>query len=146
MSPRKFLTTVRREKGKDKSKSKEGVFLVERRRHPRISVELPFDYSGVDTQEIHGGISANASEGGLLVYLSETIKIGAVLKIEVIFVKGPELNKIEGIAKVVWSDLAAKETWRENRYGLQFQSFQEGDLEKLKILLKEVGRTHERLG
>jgi c-di-GMP-binding flagellar brake protein YcgR len=145
MSSRKFLTTVRRKRGKDK-KSKEGVFVVERRKHPRISVELPFEYSGADSKEIHGGVSANASEGGLLVYLPEAIEIGAALKIEILFVKGPELNTMKGIAKVVWSDLAAKESWRENRYGLQFQSFQEGDLDKLKILLKEVGRTHERLG
>jgi len=145
MSSRKFLTTVRRKRGKDK-KSREGVFVVERRKHPRISVELPFEYSGADSKEIHGGVSANASEGGLLVYLPEAIEIGAALKIEILFVKGPELNTMKGIAKVVWSDLAAKESWRENRYGLQFQSFQEGDLDKLKILLKEVGRTHERLG
>jgi len=30
----------------------------------------------------------------------------------------------------------------ENRYGLEFQSFIEGDLDKLKKLLKEVGETH----
>jgi hypothetical protein len=29
---------------------------------------------------------------------------------------------------------------------LQFQSFQEGDLKKLKTLLQEVGKTHDRQG
>jgi hypothetical protein len=144
MSLRKFLTTVRRKRGKDESKSKEGVFVLERRKHPRISVELPFEYSGVDGKEIHGGISVDASEGGFLVYLSEAMEIGTILKIEILFVKGPELNTIKGIAKVVWSDLAAKESWGENRYRLQFKSFQEGDLHKLKNLLKEVRKTHNR--
>jgi c-di-GMP-binding flagellar brake protein YcgR len=146
MSPRKFLTAVRRKKEKDKSKSKEGIFIVERRKHPRIGVELPLDYSLADREETYGGIVANASEGGLLVYLSETTELGALLKIEIIFVKGSELNTIRGIAKVVWSDLAAKKAWGEYRYGLQFQSFQEGDLKKLKTLLQEVGKTHDRQG
>lgn len=146
MSPRKFLTAVRRKKEKDKSKSKEGIFIVERRKHPRISVELPLDYSLVDSKDTHGGIVTNASEGGLLVYLSEAIELGTLLKIEIIFVKGSALNTIRGIAKVLWSDLAAKKAWGEYRYGLQFQSFQEGDLKKLKTLLQEVGKTHDRQG
>jgi len=146
MSPRKYLTTVRRKKGKDKLKSKEGIFIVERRKHPRIRVELPLDYSFVDKEETHGGIVANASEEGLLVYLSEATELGALLKIEILFVKGLELNTIKGIAKVVWSDLAAKKAWGEHRYGLEFQSFQEGDFQKLETLLKEVGKTHDRRG
>ena len=146
MSPRKYLTTVRRKKGKDKLKSKEGIFIVERRKHPRIRVELPLDYSFVDKEETHGGIVANASEEGLLVYLSEATELGALLKIEILFVKGLELNTIKGIAKVVWSDLAAKKAWGEHRYGLDFQSFQEGDFQKLETLLKEVGKTHDRRG
>jgi hypothetical protein len=56
------------------------------------------------------------------------------------------LNTIRGITKVVWSDLAAKKVWGEHRYGLEFQSFQEGDLHKLETLLKEVGKTHDRKG
>ncbi len=144
MSPRKYLTAVRRKKGKDKLKFKEGIFLVERRKYPRIRVELPLDYCLVDREENYGGIVANASEGGLLVYLPEAIEIGAILKIEILFVKGSELNTIKAIVKVVWSDLAAKKAWGEYRYGLEFQSFQEGDLHRLKILLKEVGKTHER--
>ena len=146
MSPRKFLTAVRRKKEKDKSKAKEGIFIVERRKHPRIRVELPLDYSLVDREETYGGIVANASEEGLLVYLSETTELGPLLKIEILFVKGSELNTIRGIAKVVWSDLAAKKAWGEHRYGLEFQSFQKGDFQKLETLLKKVGKTHDRQG
>jgi len=144
LGPRKYLTTVRRKKKKGESRSKEGVFVVERRKHPRIRIELPLDYSLVDRGETHRGSGVNTSEGGLLVYLPEAMEIGAVLKIGILFVKGFEQNVIQGIAKVVWSDLAAQKAWGEYRYGLEFQSFQEGDLQKLKTLLKEVGKTHER--
>ncbi len=143
MSQRKFLATVRRrKKGEDRSKSKEGLIVVERRRHPRIIVELPMDYSLVDHKDSHGGVVANISEGGLLVYLPEALQIGTLLKIEILFVKGMELNAIKGIAKIAWSDLAMKTISNENRYGLEFESFIEGDLDKLKKLLKEVGETH----
>jgi len=142
VSPRKFTTAVRRKRGKSKSQSKEGVLVVERRRCPRISVELPLDYTLADSKESHGGLVANISEGGLLVYLPEAIKLGTLLKMEVLFVKGLELNSFKAIVKVVWTDLAAKEVSGENRYGLEFQSFIEGDLDKLKRLLKEVGETY----
>ncbi len=144
MSPRKYLTTVRRKKEQGNSKSKEGVSIVERRKHPRISVELPLDYSLVDSKERHGGMAADISEGGLLVYLPETLKIGTLLETEILFVKGLELNSIKAIVKIVWYDLAAKEVSGENRYGLEFQSFIEGDLDKLKRLLKEVGETYSQ--
>lgn len=119
---------------------KMGVLAIEKRRHPRYSMELPLDYSRIDGKPTLGGIVANASEGGLLVYLPEIMQIGDLLKIEIFFASGLELNSIKAIAKVVWYDLAAKETWGEHRYGLQFQSIDEKDYERLKILLRDVGK------
>jgi c-di-GMP-binding flagellar brake protein YcgR len=144
MSPRKYLTAVRRKKGKEKSRSKEGVFIVERRKHPRIRVELPLDYSVVDREETHGGLIADISEGGLLVYLPEALELGTFLRIEILFAKGMELNSVKGIAKIVWSDLATDTISEENRYGLEFESFIEGDLQKLKAILKELGEVYEQ--
>jgi c-di-GMP-binding flagellar brake protein YcgR len=144
MGPRKYLTTVRRKSRQTKPKSKEGIFIVERRKKPRFSIELPLDYSLVDSEETHGGLIADISEGGLLVYLPEALKLETLLRIQILFVKGMELNSIKAIAKIVWSDLATKTISEENRYGLEFQSFIEGDLQKLKTILKEVGETYER--
>jgi c-di-GMP-binding flagellar brake protein YcgR len=143
MSSRNHLTTVRRKRKKRRSKSKEGILIVERRKHPRFRLELPLDYS-IESIECYGGVAANASRGGLLVYLPEAILVGTLLKIEILFVKGSELNSIRANAKVVWSDLAPKEIWGEYRYGLEFKSFQEGGLQKLRSLLKEVGETSSR--
>jgi len=66
MTIRKYTTAVRRKKGKEKLKSKEGIFVVEKRRHPRIRFELPLDYSLMDSGETYGGIVGNASEGDFL--------------------------------------------------------------------------------
>jgi c-di-GMP-binding flagellar brake protein YcgR len=142
VSLRKLTTTVKKRKGGDKSQFKEGVFVVERRRQPRINVELPLGYSLVDKDESHGGIAADISEGGLLIYLPEAIPIGTSMRIEILFVRGFELSSIKAITKVVWSDLPPKATWGEYRYGLEFQSFQEGDFQKLKRLIKEVSESH----
>ena len=120
--------------------NKMGVLAIEKRRHPRYSVELPLDYSRVEGKTTLGGIVANASEGGLLVYLPEIMQIGDVLSIEIFFASGLELNSIKAIAKIVWYDLAAKESWGEHRYGLQFQSIEEKEYQRLKALLREVGK------
>jgi c-di-GMP-binding flagellar brake protein YcgR len=119
---------------------KTGVFTVERRRHPRFSVEFPLDYSFVEGKETYGGIVANASEGGLLVYLPQRIEIGTVLKIEILYVQGLEFSTIKAIARVVWSDLASKVSWGEYRYGLQFIHIEEQDYTRLVNLLKEIGK------
>jgi c-di-GMP-binding flagellar brake protein YcgR len=128
------------QKNQSPSHTKMGVLAIEKRKHPRFSVELPLDYTKIDGKEIYGGIVANASEGGLLVYLPERIEIGVLLKIEIFYVKGLELDTIKAVAKVVWSDLAARESWGEHRYGLQFLNIEENDFNRLMNLLKEVGK------
>ena len=122
------------------SQAKMGVLAIEKRRHPRFSVELPLDYVRLNGKETYGGIVANASEGGLLVYLPERIEIGALLKIEIFYVRGLELDTIKIVGKVVWADLASRESWGEHRYGLQFEYIDEKDFNRLTTLLKEVGK------
>ncbi len=122
------------------SHGKMGVLAIEKRRHPRFSVELPLDYARVDGKETLGGMVANASEGGLLVYLPERIELGALLRIEIFYVKGLELDTIKAVGRVVWSDMAARESWGEHRYGLQFENIDEKDFNRLSTLLKEVGK------
>ena len=126
-----------RHQGSDR---KVGVLAIDKRKHPRFNVELPLDYSRISGKEIYGGIAANASEGGLLIYLPERMEIGTLLKIEILYVKGLELNTIKAVGKVVWSDLAARQTYGEHRYGLQFESIEEEDFNRLISLLRELGK------
>ena len=130
----------KQQEDKDGLKEK-GVLKSYQRRYPRFIVELPFDYSRMDREEEYGGIATNASEGGLLVYLSELIPKGVILKIVILSVKGSECNTIKSMAKVVWGDLAAEVTRGKYRYGLKFESFNRESLNTFNILLKEVGKT-----
>lgn len=143
MSPRK-PTLLKKKETKEKAPPfRKRVLAIEKRKHPRLFVELPLDYSRKGKKSEFGGIVKNASEGGILVYLPEKIEVGELLKVEIYFAKGLELNTIQGEGKIVWADLAAKETWREHRYGLEFHSMPKGMIQKLRNLLKEVGETHK---
>jgi hypothetical protein len=51
-----------------------------------------------------------------------------------------EFNMLKAIAKVVWCDMAARESWGEYRYGLQFLSIGEQEFMRLMTLLREVGK------
>jgi len=123
------------------------VFAIERRKHPRFGIQLPLDYSLIDgTTASRGGMTADASEGGLLVYLQEGIEIGALLKIEIIYVNTLGLDAIRATAKVVWSNLAVRQSCEDYRYGLEFQSIDQRNLGNLEILLKKSGETHDYSG
>jgi len=137
------MTVVKKKQGKTKSRDEEGVLIVERRKHPRFAIELPLDYS-IENKDHYGGVAVNASRGGVIAYFPVAIVVGASLNIEIIFVKGFELNSIKARAKVVWSRLVPKAIWGEYRYGLEFEKFQEGDLQKLKALLREAERTFDQ--
>lgn len=143
MSPVKLSLTKKKGKKEEKAASQKGVLGLEKRRHPRFFVELPLDYSRRGKKTDFGGMVKDAGEGGILVYLPEKIEVGEVLKVEIFFAKGLELNTVQGTAKIVWADLAAKETWREHRYGLEFQSMPKGMIQKLKNLLKGLGEDHK---
>ncbi len=123
--------------------SSSGGPSTEKRKNPRFRVQFPLGYSLTDGKTTHtAGLTADASEGGLLVYLPEKIPVGAILRIEILYTKDLSLDAIAATAKAVWTDLVSNQSSKEHRYGLQFQVIDEGNLNKLKALLKEVARDH----
>ncbi|MCX8118136.1 MAG: PilZ domain-containing protein [Desulfobacterota bacterium] len=143
MSPRKPGSKRGGKKQGTEDRGRKKSSAADQRRHRRVPVELPIDYARRGIKADFGGIVKNASEGGILVYLPEKMKVGETLKIEIYFPKGLELQTIQGLAKIVWADLASKETWREHRYGLKFHRLPPKTLQKLKSLLKEMEKTEQ---
>lgn len=139
MSSAKPALSKKKEIKKEKASARKERLAMEKRKHPRLFVELPLDYARKGKKTDFGGIVKNASEGGILVYLPEKIDVGELLKVEIYFAKGLELQTVQGVAKIVWADLAAKETWKEHRYGLEFHSMPKGTIQKLRNLLKDGG-------
>jgi hypothetical protein len=115
----------------------EGIAVLERRKQPRRRVELPFDYSPLVEREDHGGILADANEGGLQVFLPERLQVGDLFKIKIFASVNSEVETIQAMAKVVWASRTKGKSGKY-RYGLQLQSFYKGDLNKYKALLNGV--------
>jgi c-di-GMP-binding flagellar brake protein YcgR len=123
---------------KQETKSHVGVANLERRKHPRFSIDLPIEYRLIPSSMSHVGRSFNASEGGLLVYLSHQIEIGQHLKIKLFFASGSDLNYIEAVAEVVWMDIHLGKDWGDYRCGVKLMEISPEDLNKLKYFLRSL--------
>ena len=114
-----------------------GIVDFEKRRYPRVNVNLPFEYDRGDTVINHGA-TLNASEGGLLVYFPEKMEIGQTLSLRLSFPSGFEFKSIEATVKVVWVDIHLAENWGDYRAGVTFAGISLEDLEKLMIFLRSL--------
>ena len=123
---------------KQETKSHVGVANLERRRHPRFSIDLPIEYHLIPSSLSHTGRALNASEGGLLVYLSQQIEIGQHLKIKLFFASGSHLNSIEILTEVVWVDIHLGKDWGDYRCGVKFMEISQEDLNRLNFFLRSL--------
>jgi c-di-GMP-binding flagellar brake protein YcgR len=108
---------------------------IERRRYPRMSLDLPLEYRVMNAPYAHGGLVVNASEVGLLINSIKNIPTGSKLNIAVLFPKGFELTNFEVLAEIIWKDLYWEEDWEGYRYGLKFIKILEEDRGKLDQIL-----------
>jgi hypothetical protein len=108
---------------------------LEKRRYPRMSLDLPLEYRVMNAPYAHGGLVVNMSEVGLLINSIKNIPIGSKLNIAVLFPKGFELTNFEVLAEIIWKDLYWEEDWEGYRYGLKYIKILEEDRRKLKQLL-----------
>lgn len=113
----------------------------ERRRYPRIFVDLPAGYRDANDSCLRGAIVVNASEGGFLIESTRDIPVGTDLSITVLFPKGFELTNFKAVAEIVWKepyskeDLKGNQYWKGYQYGLEFIQIFGEDRWKLNLLL-----------
>lgn len=115
-----------------------GIVNFERRKHPRFNIDLPIEYSLLPSPVSHPGRALNASEGGLLVYLSEKVEMSQLLQLKLFSPSGSELNGVELIAEVVWMDIHLGKDWGDYRCGLRFVDISPEGLNKLKRFLRSL--------
>jgi hypothetical protein len=108
--------------------------LLEKRRHPRVFMDLPLEYQVLDEPYAHGGVVANASEAGLLILSIKSIPVGAKLNIAGVF---PRSSIISKYLEIIWKEIYWKEDWEGYKYGLKFIRILDEDQWKLKDLLIE---------
>ncbi len=114
-----------------------GTVNFERRKHPRVDVDLPVEYARNDWV-IKQGRAINASEGGLLIYFPEPMEIGQHLKMRLFFTSGSDLITIEALVEVVWMDFHLGEDLGEYRAGVKFVEISQESLDRLKSFMKDL--------
>jgi len=107
----------------------------DRRKYPRVVLDLPLEYRLPNVPNTHGALVVNGSEMGLLMESVKNIPVGTNLSIVVLFPKGYELADFEVSAQIVWKEFYWKEDWEGYQYGLKFVSIRAHDRWKLRQLL-----------
>ncbi len=120
----------------------EGSFNnTEKRRYPRVFIDLPIGYWDANDSCLHGAIVVNASEGGFLIESTRDLPVGTELSIIVLFPKGFRLADFKVVAKIVWKKPYSKENlkgnqyWEGYQYGLEFIQILDEDRCKLDLLI-----------
>ena len=112
------------------------TWVKERRRYPRVSMELPLDYLLKHDPRVRGGIVIDASETGLLIYSTQNIPIGTKLRIAVLFPNEYELANFEVFVEIIWKK-AVDRMEEGYQYGVKFSQILKEDYSKLRQLLIE---------
>lgn len=127
--------------GRLQRKAKEelsGFVNFEMRRHPRHAVDLPVECYRINSPISHSGRAINASEGGLLVYLSEKVEIGQHLKLMLFLGSGSGADTIDMIVQVVWVEIGSPMAMEEYRVGVMIVDISPKDRLELKYLLESL--------
>jgi hypothetical protein len=106
----------------------------DRRRYPRVYMDLPLEYRMKYAPFARGGIVIDASETGFLIYSTEAIPVGTKLKVAVLYPKQYELAFFEVSAEIIWKKVVTKQE-EGYQYGLKFIQILEEDYLKLRELL-----------
>ena len=114
--------------------------VVDKRKHPRVMVDLPFKYSKNHIPTKHGQ-AVNASEGGLLVHLPEEVEVGRHLTLQLFFPPRSALDTLEASVEVIWSRLHLRKDWGwDYRTGVRFLDMGLDDMTQFKNYLEGLSQ------
>jgi len=119
-----------------KAKPRFGIAKLEERKDPRFFVNLPIEYYRIESKAKGSGPAVNASEGGLMVRLSERLKVGQHLRLKLFFSQGSGTNIVEMLSEVVWADNQMQE--QDYRCGLRFVNINPEDMNRLNDFLNDL--------
>jgi c-di-GMP-binding flagellar brake protein YcgR len=103
----------------------------ERRKYPRIAVNLPVEYWSMNGSRSSPGHTVDVSIGGLLLSLPEAIEVGQNLGLSLFFNAGFHFMSIEATVEVVWKEEHPR-NGRDYKVAVQFVDISAKDREGLK--------------
>ncbi len=115
---------------------------TERRRYPRVFINLPLEYRDEGDSCLRGAVLVNAGEGGFLFESTRDIAVGTRLGVALLFSKGFELANLKAVTQIVWKepyrkqDSKGNQHWKGYRYGVEFVQVLDEDRLKLNYLLE----------
>lgn len=109
-------------------------YFENRRKYPRVMLDLPFEYRTEYGHCARGGLVIDACEVGFLIHSTENMLVGTRLKIVVLYPKEYSLAMLKLFARIVWKKFDKKE--KRYLYGLKFNGILAEDHYKLKGLLR----------
>jgi len=109
------------------------VTQFHRRRHPRIDLNLPVEYTmTIDVAPSLSTRSGTIGGGGLMLYLPMPVATGTLMKLKVHL---PDQVTIACTARVVWTELLTGLERNDFKTGVQFEQIPDGDLDLLRNFL-----------
>ena len=110
----------------------------EKRRYPRVILDLPLEYHVLDIPSVHGGIVVNGAEGGFLIHALQDMRLGTRLNVRILFPNEFELATFETLAQIVRKDIREKRL-EGYKYGVKVVHINEQDRLKLNYVLSPPG-------
>ena len=124
---------------KEETEPRSGGVNFEKRTNFKLPVSLPIEYWPIDKCKSRPSHAIDASEGGLLLHVSEPVEVGQVFRLKLFMSFGPDLNSILALVQVevVWKDTHVE---KEGGYrvGVKFVDISAEDMDKLKAFLRTL--------
>jgi c-di-GMP-binding flagellar brake protein YcgR len=109
----------------------------EKRRHFRLSLRLPMEYSFPESSRLRLAYMVDICEGGLLMYTQENLDIGQNLCFKFYYDSAAGLDYIQAPGEVIRVDRLGI-SGKEYRCGVRFSDLPPGFLEKFRKFLNSL--------
>ena len=120
---------------------------TEKRRYPRVLINLPVDFWTIDDWKASPGLVLNASEAGILIQTFKDMPSDTRINIKILFrvslSKGVKSAKLRAVTDIVWKDVYWWEDWEGYQYGLKIIHISDEDHLKLNLILKSLSNLKE---
>jgi c-di-GMP-binding flagellar brake protein YcgR len=109
----------------------------EKRRHIRLSLRLPMEYSFLESSPFRLAYTVDICEGGFLMYTPEKLDIGRNLSLKFYYDSAAGIDSIQALGEVIRVDRSGKS---ENGYkcAVRFSDLPSDFLKKLRNFLESL--------
>jgi hypothetical protein len=111
------------------------AYSKERRKKPRVVVELAINLRMIGETKHSPGVISNASEVGFLINTLKDMPLGEKVIIKIIFSENGKSSKFKALTEIVWKDTGLWDDWEGYLYGLKFIRILGGNHVRLRQIL-----------